>query len=445
MRLDKNTGKHSFARLLQAGFLVAALGVVQTVFAQTTFAQTTFAQTAFDCRGLETHAALPAIEGAAGMFFAIKPELQSHHGLGDGTIAMLGDLSTALAARGTTLVLLPVPTRAQVLAHHLPPMAAHLGYDGANATAVHIDMVARLNRAGVTVADPLDDLRAAALNGERPFFETDPRPTTVGTQVLAKTVGAVLAQHPDFADVKRGIFKSTAGADVTLTSSMRVQLQTACQAELPAVTTKGFSTLKTAGSGAAGNRLVVLGTDITATAALNLPGFLSEATGLDTLGYGVAKGGAFGAMSSYLTSADFQVAPPKVLVWEWPVTASLANHGDQPLRELGVAAGNMCQQAIAVTRTSDGARVRADLSQISFGPDATILLDSGGIGLPFVRFHFIGADGLIRTRSIYRHKDQLLTGRFYLPLSGLDTAALRGVEIEGPAAFGLQTRLMSCS
>jgi len=62
-----------------------------------------------------------------------------------------------------------------------------------------------------------------------------------------------------------------------------------------------------------------------------------------------------------------------------------------------------------------------------------------------VRFHFTGLDGLVRTRSIYRHPDQLFTGRFYLPLSGLNADGLRDVEIEAPAGLGAQSRLALCS
>ena len=445
MTPDRHTGKSGFAPLMCAGLLS-----LFTLFG----AQSVQAQSAYACRNLETHAGLPAVEGADGTFFAIKPELQSHHGMADDTIAKLGQLNKALSARGTTLVLLPVPTRGQVLLNKLPSMAAHLGFSASASAAVHLDMVKRLRGAGIPVADALIPLRKAALAGGRPYFETDPRLTPQGARILAATVGEILADHPNLTDVTREVYISTEGAETTLPSAMRAQLQSACQSPLPLLKTPTFSTSRQTGSFAAtgatfgttqGSRLVVLGAEVTGTPALNLAGFLSEATGLEALNYGLPKGGAFAAINSYLTSADFQARPPRVLVWEFPVSASMADHGDQPLAELIAAAGGACRSTLATTRSPSGDRLRADLSQVRPDAQLTLSLDTGGAALPFVRFHFTGNDGLVRSRSIYRHPDQILTGQFYMPLSGLNATGLRGVEIEGPGAFGLQARLAACS
>jgi alginate biosynthesis protein AlgX len=333
-------------------------------------------------------------------------------------------------------------------------MAGHIGFNASDSTAVHKDMIARLSAAGIPIADALIPLRKAALSGARPYFETDPRPTPQGTRILAASVGALLADHPNLKDVTREVYVSTQGADFTLASSMRAQLQAACQSPIPKVITPSFTTARQTGAFAAtgasfgatqGNRLVVLGTEITGTPALNLAGFLSETTGLETLTYGLPGGGPFAAISSYLTSADFQAAPPRVLVWEFPVSASLANHGDQPLAEFIAAAGGACRAPLATTRSPTGDRLRADLSQVRPDAQLTLSLDTGGAALPYVRFHFTGNDGLVRSRSIYRHPDQILTGQFFMPLSGLNATGLRGVEIEGAGAFGLQARLTACS
>jgi alginate biosynthesis protein AlgX len=431
---ERRTGTKDITRRLRAG-IVAAIALL--------CANAGYADSAYGCRALETHAAMPAVEAKDGTFFTIRPELQAFHGLGDDTIAMISDLSQALSTRGTTLVLLPVPTRAQVMSRGLPQMAFYLGYDAAASIAVYEDMMRRLKNAGVTSADPHRALRAAALAGERPFFQTDQRPTSTGTRLLASSVGAAIADHPDLAGVARGTFTSTVGEDVTLSSAMRTQVQTACQTQVPRVNTAVVNT--TISGTVPPDKSVVLGTSITSTTELNLVGFLSEATGLKTLGYGVPKGGAFAAMSSYLTSTDFQTTPPRVLIWEFPVTASLAAYGDQPLRELIAAASNSCGKDLPLTPGKSPGQLRADLGGLAAGADATLALDIGRVGVPYVRFHFTGTDGLVRTRSIYRHPDQLFTGRFYLPLSGLSPDDLQDVEIEAPAGLDEQTRLALCS
>ncbi len=377
------------------------------------------------------------------MFFAIRPELQSHHGLAEETIAHVADLSAALAGRGTTLVFLPVPTRAQVMSHMLPPFAADLGYDASVATAVHVDTVARLERAGVVVADPLVALRAAALAGERPFFEADPRPTATGARILADTVAGALSDHASLTDARTASFTSVPAGTQTLASAMRSGLQSACLSELPAVSTDAFTT--NAGQfGANTDTQIVVGTEITETSALNLPGFLSEATGLRTLGYGVPGGGAFAAISTYLTSQDFQTAPPKVLVWEVPVSAPLGQFGDQPIRELTAAAGATCSAPVPVRAADASGALTAELSSAQLTERTALSFNTGGTGVAAVRFDFVGADGFARSRSIYRHDGQVLTGQFFVPVGGLADYGVTSVRISGSSAFGTAPQLNVC-
>ncbi|MFC6585185.1 alginate O-acetyltransferase AlgX-related protein [Sulfitobacter aestuariivivens] len=261
---------------------------------------------------------------------------------------------------------------------------------------------------------------------------------------MAASIADILAQHPDTKDLARGQFLTQPVGAVTLPSVMRAQLQLACQDTLPTV---AFAAETTRPDGPVSDSVgvaAVIGTEFTGTAALNFSGYLSAASGLRVLGYGVAGGGAFAAMSSYLTSVDFRAAPPQVLVWEFPLWTSLANHGDQPMKELIAAGGESCSRPLTLGPGSGPGRVVADLQGLDAGQDVTLALDTDGAFVSAVRFHFRGADDLVRPRSIYRHPDQLLTGRFYMPLSGLEATGLRSVEIEIPQPYGPQPSLTAC-
>ncbi len=401
------------------------------------------AQSAYGCRNLETHAALPAVEGAGGTFFSILPEMQSHHALTDETIARMAALSKALEGRGTTLVLLPVPTRAQVLSHLLPPMARHVGYDADISTTVHQEMIRRMTQAGLHVADVRQPLRQAALAGERVFFETDMRPTPAGARVMAQVVGDVLGDLPATSGLPRGTFTSQDVGDVNLPSAMRAQLQLACQDALPQVQA---GVQRTVGSASANSAAILglIGTEISGTPELNLAGYISEFSGLRAGSYGVSGGGAYAAMSSFLTAREFETQAPAVLVWEFPVSAPFGLQGDQPLRELTAAAAASCTQALPLLTGDDSTRLTAALSGLPTDRPVTLALDTDGAAVSEVRFHFTGSDGQIRTRGIWRHPDQVLTGRFFLPLSGLQADGLTNVEIEVPGTFGPQPRLSAC-
>jgi len=352
------------ARTFCAGLL--ALGVCAVT------GQAASAQSAYACRALETHRALPSVEGADGMFFRILPDLQAGLAMGDPTIDAVGALSGALAARGTTLVLMPVPGRAQVMGHKLPVMARHLGYDPDIATAVYIDMIKRLRAAGVTVADARGPLRKAALGGTPVFFDTDPRPTPQGAQVMAQVVADALADVPALKDLPRATFQTTQGEPFTLASSMHARLQLACQDKLPDVSAPSFVT---AGNVIAASPGVaaVLGTQITGTPELNLAGFSSEATGI--------RAGAV------------------------------------------AAAGQTCTQPVPLVPGDATNKVLADLTSIKPGSRVTLALDTGGAAVPQVRFHFTSADGLTRSRGIFRHHDQILTRAFQNAIAVRHTCA----------------------
>ena len=404
------------------------------------------AQSAYACRGLETHAALPSVEGADGTFFRIRPDLESHQAMGAQTIAQMGVLSKALAARGTTLVFLPIPGRAHIMAHALPAGASFSGYDADIAWAVQVDMMRRLEAEGVVVADPRDMLKRAAMAGAEVFFGTDPRPTTTGSKIIAKVVADVLVAHPKTKDLPTARFRTArAEEDAVLPSAMRAQLQLACQNALPEVRTERFVTAgDVAAEVDASGVAAVIGTEMTGTQMLNFAGFLSELSGLRAGSYGVTRGGAYAAISSYLTSADFDAGPPQVLIWEVPVWAPFGSLGAQPMAELIAAASGSCDTPLVLTRGNTALSLNADLSGLGKNAALTLKLDTGGSAVDQATFHFTSADGQTRSRSIYRHRDQILTGRFFMPIGDLLETGVQRVEITLPDAFGGQASLSAC-
>lgn len=404
------------------------------------------AQSAYGCSALENHAALPAVEGADGVFFRIRPDLQNHLAIEDETIAQIADLSKALATRGTTLVFMPVPARAEVLSHKLPAIASQFGYDPDLAWAVQRDVQQRFKAAGVRVANPYDALRRASLAGAKVFFETDLRPTAEGARVIAQVLADALAADPKTMDLPRADFTTTKSeTNTVLASTMRAQLQLACQDALPEVRSAVFATVGTNAADAdLAGIVAVIGTEMTGSEPLNFAGFLSEFSGLRAGSYGLAGGGAYAAMSSYLTSVNFRDTPPQVLVWEVPVWEPFGHHGAQPMLELIAAANQTCTTELSLQAGRDAKTRVADLSRLPPGSPIVLELDTDGIGAQQATFNFTSADNQIRSLSIYRHTDQIRTGRFYMPLSGLEHTDVQKVEVELPDAFGPRPRLMAC-
>lgn len=400
------------------GLAASALGLAVAALAPAPLA----AQSLYGCRDLAS-AQTPAIEGRQGVFFRIDPDLLTYNRFSDEVVAAIGTLAAGLAERGTTLIVVPVPTKALAMPDDLGPDTAAYGYDPALAAAIYDDTLARLGAAGVTALDARRALRNA-VSGETTFFRTDRRLTNAGLFALARGIAGGLKDSP----LDTAAYKTEPTGALTLSSQDRLNLQMHCLTPLPEVTTMRYETVRQdpAGTDAAAP-VVVVGTELTGTPDLNFAGFLSELTGLEVSAQGPSRD-PVAAMSAYLTSDTFRQTPPDLLVWEVPSWANLGLYGDQPLRELAAAARDDCDRDLAVTRTGDG-RISVDLAGIPHEGGLSLRLETGAKAAR-ADFHFVSTRGEQRTRPVVRTGDQPRTGRFYMPLTGLWAEGSARVEIE---------------
>ena len=408
------------------------------------------AQSAFGCTNLAGRSNMPTIEGKDGNFFRIDPELHMFLSISDQSTDRLARLSAALREFGTTLIYAPVPTRALVMPDKLPHIALDYGYRADLAATVYDDTIRRLNRALVMNVN----LRRALLATNAPFFATDPRLTPAGAEQMARALANVIAQQ-DGSDAPRAVFSSATGAPVVWPSNMRANLQRHCIQSLPEVNAPQYVTTKRQaavqgadnsifGTRASGARIALVGTDVTGSQVSNLSGFLSQATGYDVVEYSVKDGGSFAAISSYLTSDAFRESRPAYLIWANPVSNNLAQYGDQPMRELTAAASGNCGVAVPFLGGDDAGSIRVELNRMDLRPSNSLLIDTGGAAVTDMRLDFISRDGLIRSKFVRRHPDQVKTGRFYVPLSGLWRDGVYSVDVSLDAAFGANTRVSVC-
>lgn len=416
------------------------------------------AQSVYGCSALETADSRPSVEGEGGVFYRVTPDLRMFATLSDESIADLARLSATLASLGTTLIYVPLPTRSLAMPDQLPQIARDFGFDPNLAGSVYQETLERLQQAGVQTADLRRALRAPG-SEEPSFFRTDHRLTSSGARRAARAIGDALALTPDFTALPKGRFESQSAGPVVLPSAMRSALQRHCMIALPQVETESFATTRRqaggvlsdttlfgagAGSGAASARVALLGTEQSGEPAANLAGFLSEFSGLDVLQYAVEGGGSYGAISAYMTSRAFQEARPSYLVWVNPIENNLAQFGDQPMRELIAAAGDTCRVPLQVLAGGQGTAVTADLSALDPTQSYTLLLEADGADATSARFDFLSAAGLVRSKSVFRSPDQVRTGRFYMPMSGLWPEGAQLVEIVLDAPLGTTARVTAC-
>jgi alginate biosynthesis protein AlgX len=323
------------------------------------------------------------------------------------------------------------------------------------ATVHDLDEV-RLREAGIVVPAVRKALRTGGATPPS-FHLTDYRMTAEGADRLAKAIADAISGVEALSAVPRAQFQTQPAADAVVTESvMRAALQRHCAQELPPALVQATVTQRLAGAAASGEaaifggtgvsaRIAVVGTEHIGDPGLNLTGALSQATGLDAIIYTVDGGGAFGAISSYMTSRAFQEQRPAVLVWVNPVENNLATFGDQPLAELTVAAGDTCRIALPVLTGSDAQGVTADLSGLSAGQGFVLFVDAEGTPATEARFDFRGQDGLSRSFWVVRNPDQVPTGRFYLPMSGVGDAVVTAVDVRFDVPVSGVVRMAACN
>ncbi|MEP3348065.1 MAG: hypothetical protein ABJN34_03640 [Litoreibacter sp.] len=406
-------------------------------------AQVTQPTSNFGCSGLQENGELSAIEGRDGVFYRINADLRMHHPFSDQTVESLADLSKALAANGTTLIFVPIPTKSVTMPDHLPDNAALYGFDLDVATHVHLDILQRLTNAGVTVVDA----RAAMLEtpeGQLPFFKADFHWSAAGARETARAIANTIRALPDYPDMTKSQFETTAQETSVAFSGMRRILQKSCLTTLPEAVSITYETTQNQsldlgeggfdlfGGGTDTIPVALLGTSFSDSPINNFPGFLAEYSELEVINYAMTGGNQFGAMTSYLTSPAFESSPPKVLVWENPIYNNLAQYGDAPMRELIAAAGRTC--LIEMPTEVEGASVAVDLTGYNLSAEDTIFIDTQRNIDARAEFAFGSSTGFERVKTIERGERLDRTGRFYMPLSGLwdDGAATLRIDLEHP-------------
>ena len=407
----------------------------------------------FGCSGQEFNPALPSIEGKDGYFYRVFADLRLQHEMTDPVIERLGALSDALAAQGTTLVYVTVPTKSQAMPQYLPDHAAEYGFDIAIATKVYQNIITRLTARGVTAPD-LQTAMSKSDDAHPVFFQADFHWTSDGARLAAEAIGAAIRATPAFAELTPEEYTSTPAKETAAFSGMRRALQGFCTDELPRVETMAYVTAKAEetldlgtdifASDAERPEIALVGTSFSDSTVNNFAGFISQYSGLDLVNYAITGGNQFGSITSYMTSRAFQEARPQYLIWENPIYNGLVQYGFDPLDELIAAAGDTCTQVLPATK-ADANTVSADLKDITLQPGDLILADFGKDESRNAQFSFATDSGVVRTATMARADRLAPTGRFFQTVSAIWRPDFTKVDVRFDRAVTDETTLTLCT
>ena len=411
------------------------------------------AESQFGCSENQFSSAMPSVEGKDAVFFRTFADLRLQHPMDARVVEQLGRLADVLRDNGTTLIYATIPAKSQAMPDFLPDDAAGYGYDRAIAEAVYDDITTRLNAAGVVAPDLMRALQASPPD-DHPFFRADFHWTSSGARLAAKAIGDAIKADPAYADVTPATYKSVEIGMKPAFSTMRRALQGFCVDALPSVETMGFTTalvedataeagtLDIFGDTAGTAKIVLVGTSFSDSDVNNFSGFLQEYSGLEVINQAITGGNQFGAITSYLTSADFAEQRPRFLIWENPIYNNLGQYGPGQLEELIAAVGDTCSVTLDAVADGDAGLV-ADLGTHQLGPEDAIFADFGAESARSATFTLDGPDGLIRRATVDRGDRLRATGRFYLGLSAFYVPGLHRVHVtfDRPVAEGAKITL----
>lgn len=408
-----------------------------------TLAAPAAATTLFGCEGLSDNHVFSSVEGRDGVFYRLDPDLKNTHPMAPETVEDIARLSRALAEKGTALIYAPIPTKSLAMPRFLPVAASDFGFDASLATTVYLDTIRRLRAAGVRVIDARAEM--VGHDGPPPYFRTDPRLTAEGARITARAIGRALAEVPGIRALARNTFETRSTGEAEVLSHARLVRQRHCAETLPAAVTQTYETDRTYTAEGAQGIIALVGSEHSDTPEANFAGFLAEETGLDVIQYSVPGGGAFAAISTYLTSAEFQRSRPSIVVWEHPLAEAPGLHDDQPMQELIAAARDACPVTLAVSRDTDTPRVlTADLSPLDPEVSYMLFVDGDGAGARHAAFTYENSAGETRTREVLRHPGQVPTGRFYVPMTGLWSGGAARVTVALDADAGADSEVRAC-
>ena len=282
------------------------------------------------------------IQGRDGWLFRSEDDFKSEFALSPKSYHDLGRFRDALAARGVTLVMLPLPPRGLIEWRQLEPedQERFALERTRNSYAAFLES---LRSTGIAVP-PLEELLEAPMN-EAFYFSRDHHWRPAGARRTAELVARALQALPAFAEIESRQFQTRADGVIRKGGTLTGAVRRLCGFGYTEEVATRFVT-STEGSGdellsdSAAPQIVLAGTSNSDT-AYNFSGFLSEYAGVDVLNVSVAGGDVEGALLEYFSSAAFQEQAPSILIWEMPGYSNIDD--DRVYRQVIPMIANGCR------------------------------------------------------------------------------------------------------
>lgn len=308
------------------------------------------------------------IQGRDGWLFRSEDDFKTHFALSPKSYSDLGRFRAALAARGVTLVMLPLPPRGLIEWQQIEDRDRER-FELERARNSYRAFLESLRGTGITVP-PLEELLDAPMN-EAFYFSRDHHWRPAGARRTAELVARSLQTLPPFTEIEQRQFQTRTQGVLrkggTLTGAVRRMCGFGYTEEIATrFVTSTEGSADDLLSDSAAPQIVLAGTSNSDT-AYNFAGFLSEYSGADVLNVSVAGGDVEGALLEYLSSEAFQQQPPSILIWEMPGYSNIDD--DRVYRQVIPMIANGCD---------DGHELR-DRAPLGVHPEEALFNGNGAV------------------------------------------------------------------
>ncbi|MDA1101272.1 MAG: hypothetical protein O2967_20080 [Proteobacteria bacterium] len=382
--------------------------------------------------------------GRDGWLFFSNAELKMHFmppGIKE-VQALLRRTVQRLNARGTTLIFLPLPSRALMHPDKIDPdNLLFKKYVASEAQKQFRQYISAMAKAGVVTIDLTLDVGREE-TGSTFYMATDAHWSAEGARLAAKAIANTLRRHSSYAKLKKVKYSLKEVRQFKKNGSIKIYLEKICGPIDLQETVKVYEAVPDVNlqmSGMQNPAIVVTGTsnghsNVRHGHSYSFPEFLAYYTDLPIANYSNVGGHNFGALLEFLRSDDFMNHPPRFLVWETPFNFGMPI-SRSGLVQLAASSAGFCapnniryQQELSAEKGKEVVLKHANLMTSQGSPDY-LQISSGTESPRSMDFLFQFADGKERRVNIERNKHVSNNGRYFIELPESSQSPLTAIRI----------------
>ena len=389
-------------------------------------------------------------QGLSGYFFRTDPDLNWGFFLSNEVRLLLRNLNEELALRGTKLVLLPIPPRGLV-AQNFVDMNQERSpiLTVAEGGWMFDTYVNDLRSSGAVVPNLMEAFRTDPAQAPQFYFKRDTHWRPEGARFAAELVANELRQLGLLRGLMASGFQTSVIGENDLKGAIAIAAQQHCTQNLPPERYTEYVTRAMNTGAATGTDVVLVGGSFSADDRFNFAGFLSQSIGLPIENRAATSLREFNSIEAYLSSREFRLNPPQILIWEIQAALDL-NHARSDIRQLITSAAGNCQLgAIAQAESVSGAV--GDVIELTVSETQGVMPQEHFIHVstsnPAMNTFVVSvtyADGDSEWIPIERSGRFENNGEYYISLSNEVNAPVTGVSLEQLSEASSSTRVELC-